>query len=250
LYLFDSISLLVTRIDLVSLAQIESIFLEILSTNKPHQILTTNTLYILDSEADEGLQKIVNDACLSVADSVGIVWAAKILNLKIPERIPGIDLALKLCELCEKYNHPIYMLGGKPGVAKKAAIHLVNKYPNLKIGGIQDGYFESDKNAEIIQKIRESKAKFVLVALGMPKQELWIHENLSQLPPAIYIGIGGSFDIWAGILKRAPKFIQSVGLEWVYRLAQEPFRWKRMARLPLFAAKICAKKLSFPSQKI
>ena len=193
---------------------------------------------ILEAEKTPLLKTICERASMVVPDSSGISWAASLFGFPDIERFPGIDLAFELCQMAQEESLPIYLLGGQTSVAEEAAKGLFASFPLLQISGMRDGYFNPQDEPALIRDIAHSQARLVLVALGMPRQETWIYEHLSVLPPAIYIGVGGSFDVWSGRSKRAPFWLRNLGLEWLYRLKKEPFRWKRIARLPQFALKV------------
>lgn len=193
---------------------------------------------VLETQKNPLIKDICEDASLVIPESSGVTWAASYTGIGKVERIPGIDFAFNLCALADQLNVPIYLLGGGAGIAKKAGRFLNTVYPQLQISGMRDGFFNKEDEPAIIRDIAASQARLVLVALGMPKQELWIHKHLSHLPPAIYIGVGGSFDVWSGKIRRAPTWLRTLGLEWLYRLKQEPFRWRRIAQLPSFATKV------------
>lgn len=211
---------------------------ELMKSFVSHQIITANALLLLEAQKSPVLQKACREASLILPDSAGVSWAALTLRLSRLHRFPGIDYAFELCGLAESLGIPVYLLGGQPGVQKKAARYLYSHYPNLVITGMRDGFFQARDERSIMDDIGQSRARLVLVAMGMGKQEVWINQHLSALPPAVYIGIGGSFDVWAGNIQRAPGLLQKSGLEWAYRLKQEPFRWKRINQLPKFALKV------------
>ena len=135
-------------------------------------------------------------------------------------------------------DNTVYMFGGAPGVAEKAAEEMRKKYPGLKIVGIHDGYFDAKEEKNIIADIKEKKPSLLLVGLGSPKQEKWIYSNLRFTDAKLAIGIGGSFDVMSGNLKRAPEFFCKLGIEWLYRLIKQPTRFKRMMRLPKFVLRV------------
>lgn len=229
-------------VNLLDAKEIINIAHQYLFDERAHQIISANPLLALEIQKNAALKNACLQADLVLSDSAGISWAARHLSQPKPERIPGIDLAFKLCSLAELAHAPVYLLGGKPGVAMRAAQFLYKNFPYLSISGMRDGYFKHNDIPHIIKDIQQSRARLTLVALGMPKQELWIHQNLSSLPGGIYMGVGGSFDVWSGDLKRAPRLFQRWGIEWAFRWAQEPQRWSRMAHLPRFAFKVWTSK--------
>jgi N-acetylglucosaminyldiphosphoundecaprenol N-acetyl-beta-D-mannosaminyltransferase len=162
------------------------------------------------------------------ADGIGLKLAGIILNSKVSENVNGTDLFPKLCEDLAKNGRSLYLLGAKPGVAQAAASWAVKKYAGLRIAGTQDGYYSQSEESRVIEKIKASQPDVLLVAMGAPKQELWIEKNSQSTQATVTMGVGGLFDFYSGNIKRAPKWMSSMGLEWIFRLMQEPQRmWKR-----------------------
>lgn len=180
----------------------------------------------------------------------GLIWGFRLLGIKIQERITGIDFMKNLCEIARYRELPIFLLGGTAEVVKKASERLMDEYPGLKVAGFHHGYFTEENDKEICEKINESGAKILFVGLGVPKQEIWIKRNLQRFKGIVAIGVGGSFDVISGRLKRAPKVWQNMGLEWLYRTIQEPWRLKRTIRLPLFVILILLTRLGLYSRRI
>jgi len=186
----------------------------------------------LKARNDEKLRNLLNKATYQIPDGVGVIYASKLKKGKIKSRITGIDSMEMLCSLSNEKGYKIFMYGAKEDVISKAKEKLEEKYPNIKIVGTINGY-EKD-NKKIIDKINKSKADIIFVALGSPKQELWITENMDKLCVKVYQGVGGSFDVFSGNIKRAPIWVQNAGLEWFYRLLKEPKRIFRQAKLVKF----------------
>lgn len=200
---------------------------------KQHYIVTPNPEFLVLAQKDEEFKYILNNADIAVADGFGLTLASRFIFGKKLQRITGNDLVEILARTAEKNNYPIFFLGGgEKGVAKKASEKLLKKFSKMPVAGTMDEkIFNDPKNIdkEVIDAINFSKAKILFVALGQGKQEKFIHYNLPQLNSvALAIGIGGVFDFLAGNKKRAPVFMQRFGLEWLYRLIQEPKRWKRI----------------------
>ncbi|MFA7056205.1 MAG: WecB/TagA/CpsF family glycosyltransferase [Candidatus Cloacimonadales bacterium] len=174
-------------------------------------------------------------------DGIGISIACNILKTPLLENVNGTDMLPYLCELSEKREYKIFLFGAKPGIAEKMKMSLEEKYPNLKIVGTQSGYFDWDKDTSpIIDKINASEADILLVAFGVPLQEKWIDENFERLNPQVQMGVGGLFDFYSGDMKRAPKWMREIGMEWLFRLLMEPKRmWKRyVIGNPLFLYRV------------
>ena len=211
---------------------------ELMMGEKPALLVTANALLAMDVSSDPALEEACRAAELVTADGVGLVWAARHLGQARLTRLPGVDLALQLCLEAARHGQSVFLLGAAPGVADAAARGLRLKVPGLAVTGTHDGFFKDSEESGVLGAIAASGARLVLVALGSPRQERWIHRHRSELAPALYMGVGGSFDIWAGRLRRAPAMIQRLGLEWLFRLLQEPSRYGRMLRLPVFAWRV------------
>jgi len=203
-----------------------------------HIICTPNPEIVMEAQNDEQLMNILKAADLVVPDGVGIVWASKYSSAKISERVAGYDLGQNIMKRMAKTGKSAYFFGGAPGVAAAAAKRMIKEYPGLKILGTRNGYFNSKDEKEIIAEIKALKPDLLLVGLGASKQEKWIYENLRFTGVKVAMGVGGSFDVMAGNLKRAPKIYQKLGLEWFHRLVSQPTRIKRMMRLPKFVIKV------------
>lgn len=170
------------------------------------------------------------------ADGIGVIYGAKILGTPLRAKLPGIDFAAALMTQMGREGKSVFLLGAKPGVADAAGEKLRERFPGLVIAGTNDGYFQDDD--PVVEKINAVQPDLLLVCLGAPKQELWMQRNAPRLRVGLMAGLGGSLDVFAGNVKRAPKFFQKLGLEWFYRLIKEPKRIGRMMKLPkfLFAA--------------
>ena len=204
----------------------------LLDEEGPHLVATPNPEIVQIAEKDPEFARILADAALVLADGVGVIHAAKILGRPLKGRVPGIEFASALTEHMAGTGRRLYLLGAKPGVAEMAAANLQAKYPGLVICGTHDGYFKED--GPVVQAIRDSGAEAVFVCLGAPKQEKWIAANGAATGAKLLVGLGGSLDVFAGTVKRAPEAFQKLGMEWFYRLCTQPSRIGRMAKLPLF----------------
>ena len=175
---------------------------------------------------------MVNGADLVLPDGIGVIKGAAMLGTPLKGRVPGIEFAAGLMAEMAKTGKSLYLLGAKPGVADQAAEKLKGNFPGLNIVGTHDGYFKED--GPIVEDIRSSGADVVFVCLGAPKQEFWMVKNGPATGAHLMCGLGGSLDVFAGVVERAPKFWCDHGLEWFYRLCKEPKRIGRMMKLPLF----------------
>ena len=210
--------------------------------NSAGQVVTINPEMILTAQKSPEFTRIINEAELVIPDGVGVQVGLRILGHKI-KRIPGIEFGRSLLERYAASGKPVALVGAKPQIIEAAVNNLKNEIPNLNIVYTHDGYFINDD--EIINEIVSVSPELVLVALGSPKQEFFISKLKSLLPQSLMIGLGGSFDVWGGFVKRAPKICQRFGLEWLYRTLKEPQRFKRIfPTLPLFLLKVLKEKIS------
>lgn len=203
-------------------------------------IVAINPEKIMKAKDDPALKKLLNEAEFQIPDGIGVILASKLQKGNIIERVTGIDLMMRICEEAAKRQKRVFLYGAKPGVAATAAEKLKELYPGIQIAGVQHGY-EKD-NEKVVAAINEAKPDILFVAMGSPKQENWINANRDRLYPIIYQGVGGSFDVLAGNVKRAPEFFQKIGLEWFYRLMLEPKRIKRQMALPKFLLEVLRNK--------
>lgn len=200
--------------------------------HKAYYVVTPNPEIVMRAREDEGMLSAAQNAELVIPDGIGVIYGAKILGTPLKERVPGIDFTSSLMEKMNEEGRSVFLFGSKPGVADKAAENLAKKFPRLRFVGTNDGYFSDDE--PIIEKINRAKPDLMLVCLGAPKQEKWMQRNAPRLDVGIMIGAGGSLDVFAGVVERAPEKWQKLGLEWLYRLLKEPKRIIRMMNLPKF----------------
>ncbi len=225
-------------IDKVSLQQAIEIIDKFIEEKKIHQVITLNSLMVSEAFRDQQLFKIIQRAELVLVDSVGIFWATKLLGKPVPELIPGIDFLLELCKISVRKKFRLYLLGGKRKIIEETAKNLKKRFTELNIVGYQHGHFPLEEEKRIVSVIRQLNPDILFVGLGSPRQEKWIAGNLEELNVPVVIGVGGSFDIISGKLKRAPRLMRKFGLEWLYRFYQEPWRIKRIVNLPIFVFRV------------
>lgn len=206
--------------------------MELLRAEGTHYVVTPNPEIVEVCRENRAAREAVNGAALVLPDGIGVIKGAAVLGTPLKERVPGIEFAARLLEKMAAEGMALYLLGAKPGVAEIAADRLRARYPGLRITGTHDGYFQED--APVVEKIRQSGADAVFVCLGAPRQELWMAKNGEATGARLLCGLGGSLDVFAGTVKRAPRFWCDHGLEWFYRLCREPRRLGRMMKLPLF----------------
>lgn len=203
-------------------------------------VATANAEMIMRATKDAALRDVLAAAALVVPDGAGTVWAARHLGHAMPERVAGYDLVQELLRRAPATHRRVYFFGAAPGVAEKAKAKAEQLYPGIKIVGVRDGFFSADMNDAIISDIRTARPDLLLVALGVPKQEKWIHEHLAALGVPVAIGVGGTLDVMAGVMKRAPRWMQKAKLEWLFRGMLQPKRAGRLLALPKFVLKVHA----------
>ncbi len=200
--------------------------------NKKRTIVAINPEKIMKIMEDERLSGFVQEAEYLIPDGVGILMASKKLGGEIKNRITGVDTMDRLCKLASENGYKVFLLGSKEEVVRAAKLSLIKKHPNLKVVGFRNGYDLNDE--EVVKVINDSGAQILFVAMGSPAQEFWIKKNRDGLHVSIFQGVGGSFDVFAGYVKRAPRWMQSIGLEWLDRLVRKPNRIFRQVNLIRF----------------
>ena len=204
-----------------------------------HQICTSNPEFIMRAQEDSRFREVLTAANLSLPDGIGLIYASIIQGERLPERVAGSDLVYRLAEKAAVNGWSLFLLGAAPGIAEEAATALVKRYPTLSIAGTYAGSPAAEEQPHIIEMINRSAPDILYVAYGAPQQDIWIADAKKRLTTVrIAIGVGGSLDFIAGRISRAPTFLQKAGLEWLYRLYLEPWRWRRMLALPQFAGKV------------
>ena len=212
----------------------------LLAEEKTFYCVTPNSEIVYEAMHDEELKALLNGAALVLPDGAGVVLASKLLKTPLREKVAGVDFADGLMGRMEKSGLRLFLLGSKPGVAELAAEKMLEKHPKLQISGMADGYFKQD--AEAVEKVNAAGADVLFVCLGAPKQERFMRDHVDELNVRMMIGLGGSLDAFAGTMKRAPKWMIRMNLEWFYRLLKEPKRLGRMMRLPKFLFAVLRKK--------
>jgi len=225
-------------IDRVTMKQAVEILKNFLQEDRLHIVATPNAEIVMMAQKDKEYMEILNNTDLNVPDGSGIVFASKVFKNPLSERVAGFDLMMEFIKDISSRNIKIYLLGSAPQIAEQARVNLEKLYPSVKIVGTHHGYFTQEEENKIIEEINNKGAEVLFVALGAPKQEKWIYKNRNKLKVKIAMGVGGSFDVIAGKAKRAPYLYRKLGLEWLYRLIKEPWRYKRMMALPKFALKV------------
>ena len=209
----------------------------------PRTILAVNPEKVMRAQQDGKLLDQLRAADLLIPDGIGIVLAARLLGLGHAERVPGAELMPKLCERAVSKGYTVFLFGASEEVNQQAVAVLRERYPGIRIVGSQHGYVKDEDMPAVITCINECQPDLLFVALGSPHQELWMARYLPQLTVKVCQGVGGTFDVIAGRVRRAPKVFRTLHLEWFYRLASDPSRIRRQTALPLFAFHVFRKRL-------
>ncbi len=204
-------------------------------------VVTANPEVVMQANENPNVMNYLKQATYICADGIGVVKAAQILGDSLPERVTGYDTMVRLLEVGQQKHFKIYLLGAQKETIEKTVANIHKNYPNVDVVGYHDGYFDWNNN-DFAKEIATLQPDLVFVALGVPRQEKWITENLDKFSKGVFIGVGGSFDVIAGTVKRAPVIWQKLNLEWLYRLLRQPSRFGRMLVLPRFALKVFALK--------
>lgn len=238
----DKINILGVNVDPVTMSQAVAQVQDYMDEKQNVLIATANAEMIMRATHDKELQDILNDAALVVPDGAGTVWAAHHLGHDMPERVAGFDLAQELMRIAPKKKRRVFFFGSAPGVAEKAKAKAEELYPGIEIVGVRNGFFTEKDEPEIIAQIKEAKPDLLLAALGVPKQEKWLYKHKEELGVPVSIGVGGTLDVMAGVMKRAPLWMQKAKLEWLFRGMLQPKRAGRLMALPKFVLKVHASK--------
>ncbi len=230
----ERVELLDVPVDPLTMAEALARIEEFIRSRTPHHVFTADALGIMRSQDDPDLLEIVRQADLSTPDGAGVMFASGLHGVRLPERVSGVDLVERLCALSARKGYRIYLFGAAPKVAEAAAACLQARYPSLLIAGMHHGYFSPEEEADIVRDIAAAHPDILFVALGIPKQEQFIRRHFHALGVPAMLGVGGSFDVISGRLHRAPRWMQRLSLEWLYRLIQEPSRLPRITALPRF----------------
>lgn len=211
--------------------------LERMEANKKTFLVTANPEIVMYAKEDDEYYHLLLNADYIAPDGIGIVRAAKKLGTPIKERVPGFELMLGLLELSNMHKKRVYFIGAKEEVVTQAVKNAGKVWPNLVVAGYHHGYFDHSNNG-MIERIKSLEPDLILVAFGFPRQEKWIHQYLETAEHGIAVGVGGSFDVLSGKAKRAPKIVQKLHIEWLYRLVKQPSRYRRMLALPAFMQQV------------
>jgi N-acetylglucosaminyldiphosphoundecaprenol N-acetyl-beta-D-mannosaminyltransferase len=233
------IDLLGLRVSRVNRAQAMEVLLRFIESGEPHLVATADASMHVIAGQDPELRGILNRADLVTPDGTGILWASRKLGTPLEERVSGVDLAEQLCRESSRRGFGIYFYGAGPGVADEAAENIRRRYPGVEIVGTADGFQNSPaQQAALLEDIKRKRPSVLLVAMGIPRQEKWIARHLDELRVPVCMGVGGTLDVFSGRVSRAPEWMQRHGLEWLYRLIQNPKKYTKVATLPQFALRV------------
>jgi N-acetylglucosaminyldiphosphoundecaprenol N-acetyl-beta-D-mannosaminyltransferase len=224
----DRVNFLNTRFDRMTQNEAVELLLNRLLTHQGGRIYYANAHTMVTASKESALAKALEQSDLLLADGSGVLWSSAFLGTPLTHNLNGTDLVPALCRMGASRGLSVYLLGAKPGVAEDAAANLKKAYPGLVIAGTQHGYYSKDDTEKVLGNIRAANPHLLLVAMGVPLQEVWIDQHASQLPGIACMGVGGLFDFVAERVPRAPYWVRSVGMEWLWRFLVEPTRlWKR-----------------------
>ena len=238
-----SLEVLGCRVDELDAVAATDRILEFAQTAAKAQVVTLGTEMIVYAQRENEFKQIINQSALSLCDTIGLLLVARLRGSQLRARVTGVKLIEDICEGAARLGVRVFLLGGASGIAASAAAELRERYPDLQIAGEHHGYFNDVQDSEVAQQIAGSQAAILFVGLGFPRQEFWIARHLAATGCGVAIGIGGSFDVISGKVKRAPAVWQRFGLEWLYRLVSEPQRWRRQLALPQFVWLVLTERL-------
>lgn len=236
------VKILGVNVNSLTMAQAVEAVQQFIAEKKVALVATANAEMLMRSTQDEELKDILNQADLVVPDGAGTVWAAGHLGEPMPERVAGFDLAQELMREAPARGDRIYFFGSAPGVADKAKAKAEELYPGIQVVGTRNGFFTEADEPGIIAEIKAARPDILLAALGVPKQEKWLKKHMQELQVPVSIGVGGTLDVMAGVMERAPLWMQKAKLEWLFRGLRQPSRAGRLLALPKFVLKVVASK--------
>jgi len=239
-----SVVLLGVRVDDVTSEEALAIIEGFIQEGTPHQVVTVNPEFVMAAQRDEEFRRVLNAAHLALPDGIGLVWASRLLGRPLRERVAGSDLVPKIAALAAERGYRLFLLGAAEGVADEAARRLREQNPGLVVAGTYAGSPAVEEEDEIVALVREARPHVLFVAYGAPQQDKWIARNLERLGVPVCMGVGGALDFIAGVVKRAPLWVQRLGLEWLHRLLHQPWRWRRQLALVKFAGLVLRERLT------
>lgn len=230
----DSVEILGLPVDRLNMNQTLERLELFIKERKPRLVVTADAAGIVQAQSDADWNQIFRSADLRTPDSIGVIWAAKRKGKPISQRVSGVELVDRLCALSADKGYRVFFLGAAPGVAEQAAEKLRLKHPGCNIVGARHGFFPSDSDTLVAQEVAQAKPDILFVAMGIPRQEKFIRATQNIIQAPVSMGVGGSFDVFSGKVKRAPKVIQAIHLEWLWRLFLNPKKLAKAKNLPKF----------------
>lgn len=222
----DRVELFGMPVDALTMEQTVERIRALVRDGRPRQHVVINAAKVVELRRNPQLAKVITACDVVNADGISVVWASRVLGRRLPERVTGIDLMERLLAAAACDGHSVYFLGARPEVVSRVVEVVRDRHPGLRVAGFQDGYWTDDR--EVIEGVRRARPHYLFLAIPSPRKEFWLNQHLEDLGVPFVMGVGGSFDILAGTTRRAPSLLQRAGLEWAWRLAQEPRRmWKR-----------------------
>jgi len=240
----ETSAILGVRVDSVNYEQALSLIEDFVVSGTSHQVVTVNPEFIVAAQSDHDFRRLLNASSLALPDGVGLLWAARFLGQPLQERVTGTDSVQRVAALAARRGYSLFLLGAAPGVAVETAARLCEAYPGVTIVGTHAGSPAPEEEDEIMGMIQRAKPDILFVAYGAPQQDKWIARNLERLGVPVAMGVGGAFDFISGRAKRAPRWLQRLGLEWLHRLLHQPWRWCRMLALPRFVWLVVQERLA------
>ena len=234
----ESVDILGVRVDNATAAETLEILSRFVTDGRPHQVVTVNAEFVMEAQRNPAFRVVLGEADLALPDGYGLLWASRMQGMPLRERVAGSDLLPLIAHLSAGRGYRLFLLGAAPGVAERTARILAKANPGLQIAGTFSGSPHPEHDDELVARILPTSPDMLFVAYGAPRQDLWIARNKHRLGVPVCMGVGGSFDFVAGVRARAPRWMRERGLEWLYRLAREPKRWRRMLALPRFAYRV------------
>jgi len=238
------VRILGVRVDALTYTDLLARIAAFIAEGTPHQIATVNPEFVMEARHNPAFAAVLEQTDLCLADGVGLLWAARRLGRALPERVTGSDGVPLIAQRAAERDWRVYLLGAGPGVAQRTGEILQARYHGLRVAGAYAGSPADADAAEIVTRVREARPDILFVAYGAPKQDLWIGRHRAALAVPVMMGVGGSFDFIAGVQKRAPRWVQRLNLEWLFRLLAQPWRWRRQLALPRFACAVVREHMS------
>jgi N-acetylglucosaminyldiphosphoundecaprenol N-acetyl-beta-D-mannosaminyltransferase len=245
----DAVNVLGVRIDDVTFDETLAQITRFIAERTPRQIATVNTEFIMAAQKDAAFRAVLNACALNLPDAAGVVWAARKMGKPVRMRVPGVDMVERIAERASRDGWKLFLLGAAEGVAQKTADVFASRYHNVQCVGVLSGSPREEDEAQIIAAVRAATPDVLFVAFGAPAQNMWIARNLSKLDAPVCIGVGGAFDFIAGVTRRAPLWMRRLNLEWLHRLLSQPWRWRRMLVLPMFAWRVWRESRAVPRDR-